>query len=114
MSKLELFDQLSRRVQATPAGQKKIEELIAKATTILVVGLPLNEAQRLGATVPALRAHVNSLASPDLKKLLRLWDPARRIPSETTITEMRSIALELLSGAIHPTPRPAPRARRNR
>ena len=32
MSKLELFDQLSRRVQATPAGQKKIEELIAMFT----------------------------------------------------------------------------------
>lgn len=114
MSKLELFDQISRRAQPTAAGQKKIEELIAKATTIVVLGLPLGEAQRLGASLSSLRAHVNTMASPDLKKLLKLWDPARKIPTETTITEMRAVTLDLLSGAIRPTPRPAPRTRRNR
>lgn len=114
MSKFELFDQISRRVQPSAAGQKKIEEFIAKATTILVVALPLNDAQRLGPSLPALRAHVNSMAAPDLKKLLKFWDPARAISSETTISEMRAIAVDLISGVIHPTPRPPTRTRRTR
>jgi hypothetical protein len=114
MSKLELFDQVSLRVQPTAAGQKKIEDLIAKATTILVIALPLSEAQQLGPGMPALRAHVNSMAAPDLKKLLKLWDTARKITAETTISEMRAIAIDLLSGVIQPTPQPPPRRRRPR
>lgn len=113
MSKLELFDQLGQRVRPTAPGQKKIEELIGKATTILVVALPLNEAQRLGSSMRALDMHINSMAAPDLKKLLKLWDPVRKIPKDTTISEMRAVALDLLSGAIQPTPKPV-RGRRTR
>lgn len=113
MSKLELFDQLGQRVQPAAAGKKKIEELIGRATTILVVALPLSEAHQLGSGARALETHINSMAAPDLKKLLKLWDPVRKIPKDTTISEMRDLALDLLAGAIQPTPRPA-RGRRTR
>ncbi len=103
MTTLDLLALVNRNVRLAAAPQKKLSDLLGKALNILVVGLPLSDAQALGSSVSAgLQAHIHTMSAADLKKLLKLWDPVRKIAKETTISEMREIAVALLTHRLRP------------
>lgn len=107
MSSVELLAQLSRFIASPPAAtQKKVESSISKATNALSVLLSLEDAQRLGNSgVKALTAQFGAMGGPDLKKILKRWDPARKISKDATVSEMREIATSLLVAEILPMPK---------
>lgn len=108
MMTLDLLSQAKRNVRLAAAPQKKLEDLLVKALNVVVVGLPLAEAQAFGSSRSDLERHIKTMPLADLKKLLKLWDPVRKLPKEVTITEMRELATDLLAQRRQPQIKIAP------
>jgi hypothetical protein len=113
MNSLLLLQEIVRRGRPPAATNKKIEENLRKSLSAAIVFLSLDDAQAFGGGgVTALGAHISVMGQPDLKKLLKKWDPHRKFTSDTTITEMRDVATALLNAEIPPAVRPPPAPRR--
>lgn len=115
MNKIELLEELIRRVPPRASAQKKAEESIAKAVNAVLPGLTLTEAHRMtSAGVKALSLHLDSMTQADLKKLLKAWDPNRKVSQQQTISDLRVIADDLLNAVELPLPKQPTTPRRRR
>ncbi|MGO9543752.1 MAG: hypothetical protein ACLPPF_03035 [Rhodomicrobium sp.] len=80
------------------AAQEKVNDLLDKAITIMLAGLPLTEAQQLTPEQKselAIALHHN-LTRADAVKVAKIWEPKRRIGAVASHTDIAKSLIELL------------------
>lgn len=113
MKRIELLQELVRRAPPSAAVQKKADEGIAKAVNAVLPGLALRDAHGMTSTgVKGLALHIQSMTSADLKRLLKAWDPHRKISQQQTTSELSEISIDLLNATTLPVPKPPPTPRK--
>lgn len=112
VDRVSLVVALARAVPRLPVSTNaQAEKALNKVVGLLATNLPLDRARALpNESIDHLKSALDDVMPiTDLKKVSKLWDPKRTVPSTAARTDLARELSELLDGhraPFNPTPRP--------